>query len=266
MATLLATVAAFRFQASREPRKRLVWSSKTQRAGIDLDSDVRQGIQLFYHGNPVDELTLVEFKVENAGNRVVRDHQVRLEFPQSAVVVDSHCSPVPDRELGVERRADREQGRNEVIYSVGQLERDQSVTVKILASGAGGEKWRPISHSPEGDVQFVEGSVVRTADDSEHVVPFCFALLLLAVLAGIGTSRVLMGQPVIVNLAALLVFLTVLGFALRHLAPAVRFVRDVMLRWYETRGNQVTVHGSVSALSIGDSSSATQSTTGNAEE
>ncbi|MGI5348832.1 hypothetical protein ACQEU8_11635 [Streptomyces sp. CA-250714] len=259
VATLLASYLAFRLQSAREPRKRLVWNAKTQGAGIDIDSDIRQRIQLLYRGSPVDELTLIEFHVENAGNQVIRDHQIRFEFPPTAALVDAHCSPEPDRELGVERRTSLEQSRSEVIYGLGQLESGQGVTFKILASGQGGERWRPISYSPEGGVQFVEGSVIRTANDSEHVVPFCFSAFLLMALAGLGASGLVRNLSVMPKIAIGVIALIVVGFALRHLAPAVRFVRDVMLKWYETRSaNEITVQGSVSALSVGDHSSATQ--------
>lgn len=187
----LSTLFFERLKARRESRRELTWEARTQAGIVSIDPSFQERVTLTYAGNPVDNISSIDFKVRNTGNEVIKSHLLRFAFPSDCRILEARLSPEPERELGVRRETESEQGPSEVIYKIGHLEAGQEVSLQIVTSGASAKDWRPHSHNDDGNVRFEERSAARAKDDSEHVTPFlvyAFTLLAVAPAARVAAS------------------------------------------------------------------------------
>ncbi|WP_143194871.1 hypothetical protein [Streptomyces sp. CB00316] len=106
---VLGAMAIERMKSRREATKRLSWDADTRTAVISTDEAIRPLLQLSYNGVTVDDLSSVEFRVENTGNRVVQQQQLRFRFPEGTQVLEAAVSSRPEQELGVARCPEREE-------------------------------------------------------------------------------------------------------------------------------------------------------------
>lgn len=249
---VLGTVAIERMKLRREPVKQLSWDAEVHNATVSTDDTMRQRLRLSYNGHSIEGLNSVEFRVENTGNRVVKDEQLRFTFPSGSEVIEAVPTSAPQREMGVARRPERELGRNEAVFTVGQLERGQAVALRLSVSARDIAGWEVVAHNEEGDVDFHNRSAARRKEDREHVPAFfTLAFLLFAVpplLALLGDAGELAG--VALGVAFLI-------GATPHIAPVGRTLRDFLTR--PEPPSQTTVHiGTVdsSTFAIGESASA----------
>ncbi|KND31575.1 hypothetical protein IQ63_25800 [Streptomyces acidiscabies] len=248
---VLGTVAIERVKMRREPVKRLSWEAEVHNAMVSTDDSIRQRLRLSYNGVSIDGLSSIEFRVENTGNRVVKDEQLRFRLPTGAQVIEATPTSAPEREMGVVRRPEREQDAGEVVFSVAQLERGQTLALRLSVSAPDVSGWKVFAHNDEGDVEFHERSAARRKQDREHVPTFfTLAFLLVAVPPLVS----LLGDTG--RLAAVVVGGALLVAVTPHVAPTGRTLRDFLTQKPEP-STQVHI-GSVaeSTFSVGDRSSA----------
>ncbi|MFD4573484.1 hypothetical protein ACFWNK_13510 [Streptomyces sp. NPDC058417] len=244
---VLGTMAIEYVKARREPTRRLSYDAETRTAIVSAAEQVRPLLGLTYDGRPVEDLSSVEFTVENTGNRVIQEQQLRFRFADGSEVLDAEATSAHEAEWGVLRRPDLEQGVREAVFAIGHLERGQRVTFRLLASGRDSGRWEVVPHNPLGDVDLRERSTARMKEDREHMPAF-FALsfLLLAV------PPLFPVFGVAGDLAVTFVRAGLLAAILPHLAPTARALRDVLVRPQQP-GHVYRFHGDVhgTALAFG---------------
>ncbi|MFJ9126986.1 hypothetical protein ACIRJS_23125 [Streptomyces sp. NPDC102340] len=231
----IAALAIEGYKQRRSPQKRLAWTATTRSADVALDDGMRELLQIRFNGTPVDNLTSVEFGLQNTGNTVVRDHQIRLEFPDGCQVLAAEVHPAPEREMAVLRRLDLEEGPREAVFRIGHFEKNRRVSFRIVASGPNSPQWTPISHNESGDVEFREGGEVRAVADAEHVPTFLSLLLLMLALPPLFRWVGAQVGPPWEDLLSMLVYATCLIGILRHITPAFRSVRDTLVALQTSR-------------------------------
>jgi hypothetical protein len=229
---VLGTMAIEYEKARREPTKRLSYDAETRTAIVSADEQVRPRLGLTYDGRYVEDLSSVEFTVENTGNCVVQQQQLRFRFAGG----------------GVQRRPDLEQSRREAVFAIGHLERGQRVTFRLLASGRGSGSWEVVPHNPLGDVDLRERSAARMKDDREHMPAFFSLSFLLFTVPPVFSAFGFVGE-----LTAAFVSASFIAAVVPHLAPTARALRDVLVR-SDQPGRIVTVGGDVqdAVLAVGD--------------
>lgn len=245
---ILAFLATFFFErkkARRESRKELTWVAHTQAGLVSIDPQFQQRVSLAYDGEHVDNISSVNFKVQNTGNEVIKNHLIRFAFPGECRILESHLSPEPERELMVQRDGGAEQGQNEVIYRIGHLEAGQEVGLQIVASGASAKNWKPHSHNEEGNVRFEERSQARAKDDSEHLTPF-----LVLTFALLAIPPFLEFVPTLGNFSAFAFRGTMLILLSPHIAPTARFIREFVAHNRGVDKFNITMHGPAPSLQI----------------
>ncbi|WP_066955072.1 hypothetical protein [Streptomyces lushanensis] len=247
---VLGTVAVERMKLRREPTKRLSWDAEVHKAMVSTDETIRRLLRLSYNGHPIEGLSSVEFRVENTGNRVVKDEYLRFSFPNGARIIEAVPTSEPEREMAVARRQEREQSQSEAVFTIGQLERGQAVTLRLSVSARDIGDWKVVAHNDEGDVEFHERSAARRREDREHVPPFFTLTFLLFTVPPLFAFLGYVGELVAVVLAA--AFLA--GIA-PHLAPTGRTLRDFLTRPESSEGIRINSVES-SAFAIGTSSTA----------
>jgi hypothetical protein len=236
----------------QESRKQLTWEATTQSADVALNEEVRRRTSITFDGVPVHSLTSIEFTLTNSGNTVVRDHQLRFEFPEGCRVLEAELHPAPEREMGAARRPEREENDHEAVFAIGHFEHGRTLRIRVVAAGADAGGWKPISHNSSGDVEFRERSAARTVEDSEHVPQFLIlGLFMLTVPPLIPFLSQYydydLGEPL-----SALIRVAFLVALMPHLAPTCRVIRDALIKaqsnekstHLEVRGERNTVlHG-----------------------
>lgn len=250
----LATIVVEQFKRRREPQKRLVWTATTHSADIALDDEMRRRLHISFDGTQVEDLTSVEFTLHNAGNTVIHEHQVRFEFPEHCTVLAADVHPVPEREMGAQRRGDLEVGTREAVFRISHLERGQRVGFRVVASGADSANWKTVSHNDAGDVEYQEGSDARTVSDADHVPQFLALLLLLLTLPPLFRT---VASQIDFDLGPF-VETAIYGFCLLgmfpHVLPACRTVRDALIAHRLSRSDtmpRIEVRGTDNAVVYG---------------
>ncbi|MFF4041611.1 hypothetical protein [Streptomyces sp. NPDC001816] len=230
---ILAFIGNFlldQYKRRREPRKRLTWTAHTQVGIVSVDPKFQQLVKLAYNEEPIENICALDFKVKNTGTEVVKNHQVRLAFPEESKVLEARLSPEPDRELGVIRNAAKEEANSEVVYEIGHLEVGEEVNIQVVATGRTAKDWRVRSHNDEGNVRFEEREVQRITDDTEHIVPFVVLMITLWFLPGVFSYAGSLG-----GLAAGVVQLALFVALISQLVPVARILRDLVLRMQSDR-------------------------------
>ncbi|GAA4307388.1 hypothetical protein GCM10023086_25930 [Streptomyces venetus] len=248
---ILGTVGIERMKLRREPTKRLSWDAEVHNAMVSTDDTLRRLLRLSYNDYPIEGLSSVEFRVENSGNRVVKNERLRFSFPRGAQVIEAVPTSQPEREMGVARRPDLEQDASEAVFVIGHLERGRSVTLRLSVAARDITGWEVVDHNEEGDVDFHERTAARRKEDREHVPTF-FALAFLTFT--VPPLAALLGY--VGQLAAVVLGVALLISVAPHLAPVGRTLRDFLTR---PEPPQAGIHiGSVdsSTFAIGDRSSA----------
>ncbi|SES44734.1 hypothetical protein SAMN04487983_105615 [Streptomyces sp. yr375] len=254
----LGTAAIERVKLRREPTKQLSWDAEVHNAMVSTDETIGRLLRLSYNGHPIEGLSSVEFRVENTGNRVVKDEHLRFSFPPGAQIIEAVPTSDPEREMGVTRRPKREQAPGEAVFTIGQLERGQAVALRLSVSAGDIEGWKVVSHNEEGDVDFHERSAARRREDREHVPAFFTLAFLLLTVPPVFSLLGYAGQ-----LAAVVLSTAFLISIVPHIAPTGRTLRDFLTR-PEPLAPGIHI-GSVdsSTFAIGTSSSASTRTDGN---
>lgn len=222
---VLGTVAIERVKLRREPTKRLSWDADVHNAMVSTDETIRRRLRLTYNGHPIEGLSSIEFRVENTGNRVVKDEHLRFSFPPGAQIIEAVLTSGPEREMGVARRPEREQSTGEAVFTIGQLERGQTVALRLSVSAGDIEGWKVVAHNEEGDVEFHERSAARRMEDREHVPAFFTLAFLLLTVPPVFALLGYIGE-----LAAVVVSVALLIGIGPHVAPAGRTLRDFLTR------------------------------------
>ncbi|MER7759625.1 hypothetical protein [Streptomyces sp. NPDC097619] len=222
---VLGTISVEYMRGRRDPVKQLSYDSETRSGIVSADDSVRGRLGFSYDGVPVDHLTSVQFTVENTGNQVVKDQQIRFRFKSGTRVLEADATSRTEREWGVRREQTREDGLHEAVFVIGHLERGQSVDFRLIVAGRRADEWEPIPHNPEGGVEFVSRTAARTKADLEHVPAAIVLCFLVFTLPPLFESLTEVGAT-----AAALLRLGLLGAAAPHLFPAARALRDYLVR------------------------------------
>jgi hypothetical protein len=233
-----ATLLVHFLKARAEPRKKISWESSTDPgfAAID-DQEIQDKLRVSYDDVAVNNIFAIRYKVTNTGNRVIKHQQVRFSFPEGSQILESYLSPTPARELKVEKES---QGSDrEVIYEIGQLERNQEVQFKFVAAGESADQWEAVPSNEEGDVEVEKRGSTQKREDRAHIGPFLIALFLF-ITVPYAVESPFIDEPIGDALTTIARF-TFLGYALFHLAPVTRIARDAVTK-RESSGNDREIH------------------------
>jgi hypothetical protein len=225
-------------KARREPHKQLSWSATTEKGLVSVGPAIREKVTVYYEGARVDELVAVQCHITNTGNRVVKNTRLRFHFADTASILEAGLDPRPEPELGVEEVLQHPTQLNERSYSIGHIERRQTVHFRFVASGSQAEKWTIHPFHDDGDLEFQTRDAAQERADREHLVPFIVTAVLLVFVPPILDTAGLI--PLLPNLARLVL----LGFLLPHVTPIARLLDTLIARYLrEQQIAGVTISG-----------------------
>ncbi|MGW4933506.1 hypothetical protein ACWEQH_10965 [Streptomyces sp. NPDC004166] len=243
-----ATLLVHFLKARAEPHKRVSWEASADRgfAAID-DAGIQEKLRVTYDGVQVKDIYSIKYKISNTGNRVIKNHRIRFSFPAEVLLLESYLSPTPEPELKVEAAKSHPP---EVTYTVGHLERNEEVNFQFVASGESAVLWKAVHSNEEGDVDVERRGAAEKKEDRTHIVPF-FISVFLFLTVPYALSVSLIDEPISDALSTVSGF-TFLAYALFHLAPVSRAVRDLFSRTdIRGIGRDYTITGDNGSVAVG---------------
>jgi hypothetical protein len=217
-------------KARREPRKQLSWDAVEELGMVSIRPAVRERVKVLYRGHPVSDLFALKCRISNTGNRVVKDHQVRFQFPDNCSVLDAYAEPEPARELQFSELDGEGLSPVERLYHIGHLEKNQEVIFQFILTGPSIHGWAVYSFNAEGDVAFQRRGAATIRQDQAHIRPFLFWLLLLLIVPPIFTGF-WFGE--LGDLAATGAALALLLLLIPHVSPFVRVIAQMIEKYLE---------------------------------
>lgn len=218
----IGTLVVNYISSRKEPHKRVSWDATAEPGLKNIDPDIRRKLRIDYNGVLVEDLFSVKYRLQNTGNRVVKNERLRFTFPADAEIVEAYLSPEPEPELKVSEESVA--STNERVYLIGQLERGQEVNFRFVATGKEAASWKAVPSNDEGDVVVEQRDAPRTQENAAHIAPFLiWTLLLFAAPSVIDLGDLFGGLLTGVTAFVCLVF------AIYHLQFAARVIRDVLV-------------------------------------
>lgn len=176
---LLSFGAALYFahrKSREEPIKRISYTTDVQPGLVSIDEAIADEVTVRYKSSTVDKLSLVSVDIYNSGNTVVKDEEIRFEFPTGAEIIETRFDPPLKPEVPVEAV---DASVSNPKYRLRHLERGQRVGFRFVVASSG-VLARPELHpfNEAGDVDFAPGRADDVARDDarSHVSRFVFLL------------------------------------------------------------------------------------------
>lgn len=228
----VGTLVVNYISSRKEPRKRVSWDATAESGLKNIDPDIRRKLRIDYNGFAVEDLFSVRYRLQNTGNRVIKNERVRFAFPPEVKIVEAYLAPEPEPELKVS--TEQAVGDHEQVYSIGQLEKGQAVNFRLVATGKNAADWKAVLSNDEGDVAVEERDAPRTQENATHIAPFLIWTLLL-----FASSSVINLGDLFGGLLAGTAALVCLIFSIYHLRFAARVIRDVLVSLSTRKAGEV---------------------------
>ncbi len=161
-----ATMRVERWKAMREPRKEISFKIRSENSTpIRVNSAIRAKIVIQYGGKRVRSLSFITADFKNTGNQLITDQEIRLTFPDDAVLLDTFFDPEPEPDYSVEQVPLLEgDPDNSVRYRIGHLDVGRSIHLRFVASGGRDIAAKLLDHNPAGGVRFRQDISVASAE------------------------------------------------------------------------------------------------------
>ncbi|MCB0541008.1 MAG: hypothetical protein KDE33_26095 [Bacteroidetes bacterium] len=192
VAALLSFVSTYFFfirQKRSEKKKQLSYDLKISHGLVEVGKEVKKFIKIRYKDLPTDNLSIIDFTVQNTGNSVIKNQDIRFSLESKSNFVDSFIDPKPEPEWRVEE-VEIPNDKDKKLR-IGHLEKDKKVSLKFIVSGEDA-KVKIVPHNDEGDVEFNPRSLTKKQDDAETLNRFFIVIFLIIanylVLGGIETK------------------------------------------------------------------------------
>ncbi|MFF4263011.1 hypothetical protein ACFY7Y_06175 [Streptomyces virginiae] len=220
-----ATLLVHVLKARAEPRKRISWDATTDPAFSAIaDPAIQQKLNITYDSVDVKNIFSLKYDVTNTGNRVIKDQRFRFRFPNGTRILETYMSPAPEPEFKVELEPSPDS--QHVTYKIGHLERDQEVHFRFVVAGESADPWDAVPSNEEGDVVIEKKGSAQKKEDRAHIAPFLVSMFLfLTVPITLGTVLI---DEAVSDALSTIARITLLVYALFHVAPVARTIRDTV--------------------------------------
>lgn len=167
----------------RQPRKQISYDIVTTAGTSSPEKGMPDKVVIHYNGKAVSDLHYVSCRIENTGNTIVKDQEVRFCLAEGDEFVDTYFGHDPIPELKARKI---ESDSKNVKYAIGHLEKGDFVDIELVATGPHGARIDVIPFNEAGNVSFVPRSMKQAEDDTYHGRRFILIFTLLWVLPQLG--------------------------------------------------------------------------------
>jgi hypothetical protein len=162
----------------REPTKRISYNTEAKKGMLGIEERLAQDLSVLYKGKSATNIYYVRCELLNTGSSIVRDQQVRFEFPAGTEVLDWSVDPKPPKELGLNSANVNDDGPNEKTFTFKHMEKTQKVIFHFVVVGDSPGEVRVYGYNAEDDVQVVAGEIGAATDDRRILERFLFIYLM----------------------------------------------------------------------------------------
>jgi len=208
----------------REPRQQLSYDVMINSGIVSPLDSVKDKVEIRYDGQVVTDLYHVSCHIENTGNTLIKDQQLRFCLTRGEEIRDDYFNPKPIPELQT-KRLEKVDSKN-IRYSLGHLEKGQSVDITLVATGSSGVEVEVYPFNEAGNIEFIPRELKKEQDEAYHSRRFIFLFLLLWILPPL--AHILPGE--IGSMAAGIVRFFIVVSLLPHTKPFASFLFGVMRR------------------------------------
>lgn len=114
--------------------KSLSYILSVEKGLVTIEKEVKEKVQVLYDGEVIDNLYHIKCDVENTGTTVIKSQDIRFEFTPDTRILDCSLEPAPQPEMKVEMIKETSLKSCEVKYSIGHIEKKQSVGFRFTAT------------------------------------------------------------------------------------------------------------------------------------
>jgi hypothetical protein len=223
--------------------KELSYEIETKKVITKGESPIKDRIGILYNDNPVNNLSFVSLRVRNSGEIVVKDEQLRFEFPSNTIILDSYLEPPPEPELAVSEIIESQKARSsfERIFKVGHLVKDKSVNFNFVINGAD-PNLKIHDYNEGGDVKFNEASVNRAKNDAEILREFLIINFIIILFYPLLTAR-LFNLLFFIPIGDLIWAAVLIIINIRFIKPVARILVRYFLSEKQQNSNDIRFHG-----------------------
>lgn len=160
--TFIISYILLRLQKQRRDKKQISYDLEIKNGLLEVDESIKQHVGISYKAHPAVNLTMVGVNVQNTGDLLIKDQQIRFTFGNSNRIVDTFFEPNVDPELFLIELESK--NTFEKKYNIGHFEKNQSVNYRFIIEGDPVDiKLTP--YNEEGNVEFNPRSVNKQKDE-----------------------------------------------------------------------------------------------------
>lgn len=226
--SFISAYLLYAWQKKREKKKQLSYDLKITQELIEIGKDIKEHIKITYKDLPTKNLSIIDFTLQNTGNMVVKNQNIRFSLESDAKFIDRYFEPKPEPEWKVE---EIDQVPNLLLdrkIRIGQLEIGQKLSLKFIVSGAD-VKIKIVPHNDDGDVEFNPRSITTKQDEADTLNRFfnlVFILVVLNVILGGINIDFLNQQPFTIQSVVTLI---ILAIGLSDILKGIKIISDKFL-------------------------------------
>jgi uncharacterized membrane-anchored protein len=170
----LSNFALERYKKSKEPIRRISYSSKIRPGIVEIEEDFKEEVSVLYKGNPVKNSSRAFFDLKNTGNKQIKNLEIRFEFTEGSEIIDALIEP---RDIPVEMGLGEIKlpgvSKNQIKYIIGTLKPLEEIEFQFIVQN---NQHKPLRikyyNTNDEDVIFITKESTARKNDMDKVVNF----------------------------------------------------------------------------------------------
>lgn len=167
--TFIVSYVIFRLEKQKKEKKQISYDLEIKNGLLEIDESIKQNVEISYKNHPSIDLTMVTVSIQNTGDLIIKDQQIRFTFNDSNKVVDTFFEPNVQPELFLTEL--KSNNTFEKKYNIGHFEKSQSITYRFIVEGDNVDV-KLIPFNQEGNVEFNNRSINKEKDEKSTLQNF----------------------------------------------------------------------------------------------
>ncbi|MFP9099350.1 hypothetical protein ACLI09_09870 [Flavobacterium sp. RHBU_24] len=159
--TFVISYIIFKLEKKKKEKKQISYDKEIKNGLLEVDKSIQNYITVKYKNDSTEHLSMVVVNIENTGDLVVKNQQIRFWFGENNKVIDTFNPPAKPELFLSELHSSK---HFEKIYKIGHFEKHQLVNFIFIIEGKIDDvKLEPFNE--EGNVEFNPRTVNKKRED-----------------------------------------------------------------------------------------------------
>jgi len=241
---ILSFIIAYFFYIKKlkEQKKQLSYDLEIKNGLVEVENFIKKDISIKYKGQSTENLHHVLCYVQNTGNKVIKNQQIRFNFTSDNRIATHFFDSPPLPELNISIQNESE---NELIYQIGHIEKGQRIGFGFIISGkdVNINNINIYPFNDEGDIEFLAKSIAKIYGEKEIILQFIVISAVLIFIPDIINSlfRMIFYERFVSFISAIFKLILFLGW-LKYLNKTTKILIDFLFQKKEGTINIDTTH------------------------